>query len=405
MNFASILDLVHNLALLLSTAFVFDLATTGRTNEKTVSRRIVIGIPLGIMGITAMLVPWTVAPGIIIDTRSILLGVSGLFFGWLPAAVAMAMTGLFRLYQGGAGAWTGTAVILASGCIGIAWRHVYKRPLSDISWKELFVFGVVLHLVMLGLMLTLPWGTALWVLSKITLPVILINPLGTLFLGMLMVNRLQKEKLQQDARHSQEHLEELVKQRTLGLEEKNTRLIREMEKRKLAEKAAKESEERYRILVDLCPGIIYRIRENGAIDFISHAVRQLGYTPEELVNTPFIDIVHPDDRKLCGRLLLEKRTGERRLQNLDVRLIHKARGPRDYALNFSFVQVSARGYWDEFSSGLTSFFSGFKPSGGERARQSKAGSPRPSTAGARAAARPWHCLRLRRLRLGSGHAI
>ncbi len=251
MNYAFLLDLIHNLALLLSTAFVFDLATTGGANEKATSRQILIGAALGIMGITAMLVPWTVAPGIIFDSRSILLGISGLFFGWLPAAVAMAMTGLFRLYQGGTGAWTGTAVILASGCIGIAWRHGYKRPLNEISWKDLFVFGLVLHLVMLGLMLTLPWGTALWVLSKITLPVMLIYPLGTLFLGMLMVKRLQREKLQEDVKHSQEHLEELVTQRTLRLEEKNRRLIREMQKRKLAEKNLKKSEKKVQLLKDV----------------------------------------------------------------------------------------------------------------------------------------------------------
>jgi hypothetical protein len=81
MNYASFLDLVHNLTLLLATAFVFDLATTGLAHEKALSRRMLIGASLGIMGIIAMLVPWTAAPGIIFDSRFILHRKNRFFFG------------------------------------------------------------------------------------------------------------------------------------------------------------------------------------------------------------------------------------------------------------------------------------------------------------------------------------
>lgn len=480
MNYMPVLHMIHNLALLLSTAFIFDLATAGWPRKQTVYTQGLFGIFLGVIGIAAMMIPWKVAPGVIIDTRSVLLGISGLFFGWLPTTVAMAMTAVFRLFQGGAGAWTGVAVIMSSGGIGIAWRHYRSMHLSDISWKELYCLGLVIHLVLLALMLTLPWNIALAVLSKATLPLIVIYPLGTIFLGMLMANRLQRETVQQklveserfafatinaltahvavldengviiavnrswrdfaasnppvrqnvcegadyfavcDAAdgedtplarsfargirsvikgevqtfskeypchspdekrwfagrvtcfdtpgalrvvvaheniterklaeqrltHHRNNLEKLVKQRTLGLEEKNRQLVREMARRKQAENTIKESEERYRILVELTPDIIYRIKENGTIDFISSAVRQLGYSPEELVGKPLADILHPEDREKFEHLLVEKRIGKRRRTNLDVRFVHKKQKSQDYALSFTFVQLSARGYWD-----------------------------------------------------------
>jgi PAS domain S-box-containing protein len=480
MNYLPVLDMIHNLALLLAIAYVFDLITARWPRKKTFQTRVLFGVFIGAIGMAAMTVPWAVAPGVIIDSRSILLSISGLFFGWIPTLVAMGMTAVFRIYQGGTGAWTGVVVIFFSGCTGIIWQKYLKRPLSELSWRQLYVFGLVVHLVMLVLMLLLPLGIAWVVLLKITLPLIVLYPLATVFLGMLLVNRLQQEIMHRKLTESRQfafatidaltahvavldetgkiiavnqawrdfaasngpvtagvcegadylavcdavdgedkdlaqrfirgvrsvlagntqtfsmeypchspdeqrwfvgrvscfcnssavrlvvahenitdrkraeqtladhrnHLEDLVKKRTRGLEEKNRQLVQEVSRREQAEADIRESEERYRVLVELTPDIIYRITEDGTIDYISSAVRQLGYDPEKLKGTPMADLLHPDDRKKFGRHLVERRIGERRLKNLDVRLIHKGKMPRDYALNFTFVQLSARGYWD-----------------------------------------------------------
>jgi len=149
---------------------------------------------LGIFGIILILSPWTYVPGIVFDTRSMLLCVSGLFFDAIPTAVAMALAAVFRLYLGGDAAWAGVAVILATGSLGILWRHSRRRELAEISWVELYLFGILVHVVMLVLIFILPWKTALQVLSQITLPVLLIYPLATTLLGMLMVNRLRRER-------------------------------------------------------------------------------------------------------------------------------------------------------------------------------------------------------------------
>lgn len=194
MNDASVLGLIQNVALLLAVAFLFDLAAVRWRAGQSAFHQALVGFALGGVGITVMLTPWTFMPGIVFDTRSVLIAVSGLFFGSLSAFMAMAMTAAFRYYLGGEGAWTGMAVILASGAIGIAWRHFRSSNLAEISLRELYLFGMVVHSAMLALMLTLPWEKALQVLSTITLPVLLVYPVGTALLGMLMASRLRRER-------------------------------------------------------------------------------------------------------------------------------------------------------------------------------------------------------------------
>lgn len=204
MDNASFIRLIQNAALLLAVAFIFDVVATRWRTGQTSFLQIPVGLILGIVGISVMLTPWTFRPGIIFDTRSVLLGISGLFFGSLPTAIAMAITAAFRVYQGGVAAVTGVCVILASGGIGIAWRYFWRRPLHEITWRDLYLLGLLIHVVMLLLMFTLPWETALRVLSSIAFPVLAIFPVATTLLGALIINRLRRERSERVLAKSEE---------------------------------------------------------------------------------------------------------------------------------------------------------------------------------------------------------
>jgi PAS domain S-box-containing protein len=193
MNSPALTALLQNAALLLAMVVVFDLVTSQQPLTGKPLRQTLVGAILGILGIGLIVTSFRLETGIVFDTRSVLLGVSGLFLGAIPTVVAMALTAAFRLWQGGAAAWTGVAVILASGGIGIAWRHYRRRPLANIPAWELYAFGVVVHVVMLALMLSLPWESAKRVLTAIGLPVLLVYPAATAALGLLLANRLRRE--------------------------------------------------------------------------------------------------------------------------------------------------------------------------------------------------------------------
>ena len=206
----SYLDLIHNGALLLALAFLFDLGLERRQISQRRIWQVFVGLLLGGFGIVLMLTPWVLTPGIFFDTRSVLLGIAGLFFGTLPTLVTMGLLAVFRILQGGAGTPMGVSVILVTGAMGILWRRWRHKPLDTLTWRELYLFGWAVHIAMLLCTFALPLQTALSTLAAITLPVLLIYPVGTLALGLLMVNRLRRQRTAIDLQRSEVRLRSLV---------------------------------------------------------------------------------------------------------------------------------------------------------------------------------------------------
>jgi len=194
----SYLTLLQNIAFLLALVLIFDLLRVKVRKQNIFAQKVFIGVLVGGTGILIMLTPWVLSPGIVFDTRSVLLSTSGLFFGATPTLVAMAITAALRIYQGGGGALTGVLVILATGTLGIIWHYHRRSTLIKVKGWELYIFGVIVHLVMLALMFTLPKESNQPVLTSISLPVLIIYPVGTLLLGLVLQNRLRRDAIREE---------------------------------------------------------------------------------------------------------------------------------------------------------------------------------------------------------------
>jgi hypothetical protein len=135
--------LLLNTAILLSFSMLYDNYWVRYHDKRGMLSKLVIGIIIGIIGIILMLTPWKFMPGVTFDTRSVMLGISGLFFGPVPTVVAMIIDIFYRWSMGGDGVWMGMAVIMISGSTGIVWRKFRPKWKEKNTFSELFYYGFV----------------------------------------------------------------------------------------------------------------------------------------------------------------------------------------------------------------------------------------------------------------------
>lgn len=204
-------DLVTNTALLLAISIVYNLFFIRYDSQKKWLDA-VIGIFVGGVGILLMMNTVSFSNGIIFDTRSILISVTGLFLGYLPTIIATIIISVYRISLGGAGALTGVLVTVTSAVIGLIWYQyrlpkILKKP--KLVWPELYLFGLIVHVAMLTCMLTLPNQQGVAVLRAITLPVLLIYPIGSMLLCLVMLQGLKNREVDKNLLESRENYKHL----------------------------------------------------------------------------------------------------------------------------------------------------------------------------------------------------
>jgi PAS domain S-box-containing protein len=95
------------------------------------------------------------------------------------------------------------------------------------------------------------------------------------------------------------------------LADRTAQLEREAARHFEAEKQLRQSEERYRQLVENTSEVIYSVDRNGLLTYVSPAIKTLlGYEPPELVGRPMLQFVHAGDRQRLAQNLGRVLSGE-----------------------------------------------------------------------------------------------
>lgn len=161
------------------------------------------GVLIALIGLAIMSIPFRFANGVFFDTRTILLSVSALVFGPVPAVIATVILSVYRLFLGGIGAPMGVATMLGSMVLGLAVRHFLYHGKVRFRWIPMYMFGFGIHLYMLGCTVLLPATESVAMLRAIALPVLLVYPAGSVLLSLTLLHQQERKESVEQLREAE----------------------------------------------------------------------------------------------------------------------------------------------------------------------------------------------------------
>ena len=227
MNIGFLRNLTVNLLVLFAASTLYMYIFTANYKKKTVMN-VMVGCISAAVGVLLLLISVELVPGLIFDTRSILIGTTGLFFGAVPVIIGAAVISIVRLIIDGTGAWFGVLTTVVSAGFSLLWRR-YRWTKIDGSkkpvWLELYLFGLATHLLVVVCMVSLPADTALAVFRAAALPVLVLYPAGVVLVGMMIWTRLHQIKLESALKESETQMRAIYEQAPVGIAVKNEKGI------------------------------------------------------------------------------------------------------------------------------------------------------------------------------------
>lgn len=92
----------------------------------------------------------------------------------------------------------------------------------------------------------------------------------------------KRKQAEEELKKAHDELEQRVEERTVELLKTNKELKQEIEERRRAEKAVRESEEKYRLLIKMLPSVVYKGYKDWSIEFFGEKIESFtGYGVDE----------------------------------------------------------------------------------------------------------------------------
>lgn len=179
------LELINNVALVFLVVAVQH-TVPKRWNPKGPATVVFSGLLYGAIGVISMMDALVVRPGYVIDGRSVILTIAGLFGGPWVAAIAAAICSAYRIWLGGIGVAAGLFTIVTSAALGVLFYCLRRRGFDVIRPLPLLVLGTLVHVLML-------WAQAFWlgdagleVVRTLGLPIMVLYPVGVLLAAQML---------------------------------------------------------------------------------------------------------------------------------------------------------------------------------------------------------------------------
>lgn len=196
-GFENLYDFIQNAILLLALLLLYQ-ATNINITESKKHKQALIGVLIGLFMILIMMNPWRLTEGVIFDSRSVLMGVTGLFFGPIATLIAAVIGSLYRISVGGQGVYVGVTTIFISGALGLYWHKIKLYIPKLPSFIEYYMFGLLLHVLVLLVFFALPASIRIDVIIANFVPFIVLFPVLTSILSIVLQNHQRRLKSNQE---------------------------------------------------------------------------------------------------------------------------------------------------------------------------------------------------------------
>ena len=204
-----VVEFAKHASLLLSLCLLYSFIAQ-RWPRGELAGRILSGFLFGAICVIGMESPVKVSPGVIFDARSVVLSLSGVIGGPIVAGIAGVISGGYRAYLGGGGAPVGVSVVIACVALGIAFHYAHKRNLVPLNLVTLLLFGLVVHLVELGLFTQLPPAVVDKVFDTVAIPIVVTFAPATAVLGLIFRAIDERIRTREALAHSEARMKAIV---------------------------------------------------------------------------------------------------------------------------------------------------------------------------------------------------
>lgn len=200
-------QLVYNALILFALSLLYA-ATNFDPVTARKRRQAIAGFIIGAAAIFIISNPWVFGEGLIFDTRSVLYGLSGLYFGGIATLIAAIIGIIYRVSIGGPGVYAGVLTIITTSLIGIAWRYYRHKWKLLNRYLEHYLLGLALHITTLACFLAIP--NPLSVLTNVWSTYLFIFPFVTVVVGVALHNQHERLVLVDDIKQSRRMLQSSI---------------------------------------------------------------------------------------------------------------------------------------------------------------------------------------------------
>ncbi|MCK7487620.1 MAG: PAS domain-containing protein [Bacillus subtilis] len=201
MSIAIFVQLLSNSILLFTATFVYGASNILPTQDKPL-RKVFLGMILGGFSLLIMYNAVSFEPGVVlryairIDVRR------RWFFPGLTSLTTTIIATIYRIVRGGPGVYAGVLSILSAATVGYIWRKCFYNRNRFPLIARLYLLGFVSALMMITSQLALPAATRWATIGAIILPVMLIYPVVTVFVGVSIHHQIDRLKARDNIRQT-----------------------------------------------------------------------------------------------------------------------------------------------------------------------------------------------------------